>query len=82
MVSDKMVSGRRNFLKSMALTVGGASLASNSLAEEQRLKTDYSRLGQVLKQPVLKQELFSEPIIMESIELLSPTVFPIGSPLR
>lgn len=42
----------------------GADLASN-------LQTRYDRLDEILKQPVLKKELFSEPVIIESLELLN-----------
>ncbi len=34
------------------------------------MKIDYAVLDEVLKRPVLKRELFSEPVIIESIELL------------
>jgi L-alanine-DL-glutamate epimerase-like enolase superfamily enzyme len=33
-------------------------------------QTDYARLDAVLEQPVLKRELFSAPVVIESVELL------------
>ena len=33
-------------------------------------RADYTRLDEILKQPVLKKELFSTPVIIESLELL------------
>ena len=33
-------------------------------------RLDYSRLDEILKQPVLKKELFSTPVIIKSLELL------------
>jgi L-alanine-DL-glutamate epimerase-like enolase superfamily enzyme len=32
--------------------------------------TDYSRLDQILRQPIFKKELFSSPVIIETLELL------------
>lgn len=34
------------------------------------MKTDYSELDKILKQPVFKKEFFSSPVIIESLELL------------
>ena len=65
---------RRTFLKSAALT-GGSALTfpclsvgskTTNIAENAR----YSKLDTVLKQPVLKRELFPDPVIIESLELL------------
>ena len=32
--------------------------------------TDYSRLDEILKKPVFKKELFTSPVIIETLELL------------
>ena len=46
-------------------------MAAPSLAQGiRRPKTDYTRLDQVLRQPVLKRELFQDPVMIESVELL------------
>lgn len=70
-----MPTNRRHFLKSAVLTGGASALFSltscRSNKQEQRSRpTDYSTLDNVLKQPVLKRELFSSPVIIESLELL------------
>lgn len=67
-----MEQNRRIFLKSASLGTLGA-LTLNSCQSGQ-LKTtespDYSELDKVLSKPVLKKELFKEPVIIESLELL------------
>ncbi|MDA0349338.1 MAG: twin-arginine translocation signal domain-containing protein [Verrucomicrobia bacterium] len=67
-----MKTTRRNFLKSA--TLAGAASATLPLAscssKSGAAKTDYSVLDAVLKQPVLKRELFPDPVIIESLELL------------
>jgi L-alanine-DL-glutamate epimerase-like enolase superfamily enzyme len=69
-----MKTTRRGFVK----TLGGASAAltlsaSGSEAPPSNLKTlnpRYGKLDEILKQPVLKRELFPAPVIIESLELL------------
>jgi len=65
---------RRNFLKT-AVFGGGATVAApatscSSPTEVRPAQTDYSALDEVLKQPVLKRELFPDPVIIETLELL------------
>ncbi|MCK5369022.1 MAG: mandelate racemase/muconate lactonizing enzyme family protein [Cyclobacteriaceae bacterium] len=67
-----MKTSRRNFLTSAALAGGSAVLPLSSCSANDAPKsvdTDYSMLDQALKQPVLKKELFSAPVIIESLEL-------------
>lgn len=76
-----MKTDRRNFIKKAALT-GSASLllptlSSNSNKHSEKLdgfktgrKTDYSVLDEILKKPILKRELFQDPVIIETLELL------------
>lgn len=59
-----MPANRRQFL-STALGVGIAALPS-AAAENPR----YRKLDEALKQPVLKKQLFKDPVIIESVELL------------
>ncbi len=67
-----MKANRRRF---MSTTLGGgltclplsASSAGSSASE---LKARYGKLDQILKQPVLKKQLFDAPVIIESVELL------------
>jgi len=60
-----------NLLGSLAaalpLSILGAN-APQSSAKNQN--TRYARLDEVLRQPVLKRELFASPVIIESLELL------------
>jgi L-alanine-DL-glutamate epimerase-like enolase superfamily enzyme len=65
---------RREFLKA-ATIAGGAAVASSmtscsSPTEVRPAATDYSALDAVLSQPVLKRELFPDPVIIDSLELL------------
>ena len=63
---------RRNFLKSASIASAGA-FALNSCktsSSQSGQETDYSILDEFLSKPVLKKGLFSEPVIIESLELL------------
>jgi len=69
-----MTSNRRQFL-TRAACIGGASalLPLNSCkptAATNPNPTDYSALDAALTKPVLKRELFPDPVIIESLELL------------
>ena len=67
-----MNSNRRQFLKSATLA-GSATFAFPYISRSSNTntpKTDYSTLDAILKQPVLKRELFPHPVIIESLELL------------
>lgn len=74
-----MKTNRRSFLSSAALA-GDASLllpASSCSTGDQSGKgarrksiTDYETLDKVLKEPVLKRDLFTTPVTIESLELL------------
>jgi len=64
---------RRDLLKSAALaSVGAVTLTScHSATKRQTSKTaGYSVLDEVLAKPVLKMELFPDPVIIETLELL------------
>jgi L-alanine-DL-glutamate epimerase-like enolase superfamily enzyme len=72
-----MKTNRRQFVKTnlvggLAAALPGAAFGANaprpssSLTENPR----YAKLDEILKQPVLKRELFSEPIMIETLELL------------
>src|SRR5580765_5813872 len=71
-----MKTNRRRFLK--ANLVGGlaAALPCSTFSAQTgpstpgKVNPRYARLDEILKQPVLKRELFSSPIIIETIELL------------
>jgi L-alanine-DL-glutamate epimerase and related enzymes of enolase superfamily len=70
---------RRQFITSSVtggLSMAGLSLLSacsagnNSSFSKDELEERYTKLDQVLKQPILKKDLFSSPVIIQSIELL------------
>lgn len=68
-----MKTNRRNFLTSAALAGGSAVLPlSSCVAQDTPINTgvDFTKLDQALRKPVLKKELFSSPVIIESLELL------------
>jgi L-alanine-DL-glutamate epimerase-like enolase superfamily enzyme len=66
-----MKTNRRKFIKAAALS-GGASaiLPLSSCSSNAQTRTDYSVLDEVLKKPVLKRDLFPDPVIIETMELL------------
>ena len=70
-----MNTNRRHFLAS-ALAGGAAAaalpLTSRAAAARSNdtLKTKYAKLDAILKQPVLRRELFTSPVIIEKVELL------------
>lgn len=71
-----MKTNRRKFIGSAL--VGGAAVAGLSSCSRSEVqvpcsglqKENYARLDKVLKEPVLKGELFSSPVIIKSVELL------------
>ena len=68
-----MKTSRRQFLATTALAGAGAGLLPLSSCQSNQAKgaeSVYSALDEVLKQPVLKRELFPSPVIIDSLELL------------
>ncbi|MDX1286004.1 MAG: mandelate racemase/muconate lactonizing enzyme family protein [Draconibacterium sp.] len=64
------MTSRRNFLKTT--TIAGATLPMASCnTKNQPTYADYSKLDEILKQPVLKTEYFPDPVVIESCELLN-----------
>jgi len=55
---------------SAALAGGLAGILPSTCSGSEARRPDYARLDKILKQPVLKKELFSTPVIIESLELL------------
>lgn len=68
------MNNRRKFLTSTALLGSGAAMSTLSSCKTSSVaspkSTDYSALNEVLKLPVLKRQLFPNPVIIDSIELL------------
>ncbi len=68
-----MRSTRRNFLKSASLGAAATPFLFSNYDYSRNQETflsDLPDLDNILKQPVLKTELFREPVILENIELL------------
>jgi L-alanine-DL-glutamate epimerase-like enolase superfamily enzyme len=69
-----MKSNRRQFLATALAGSAAAALPSSSRAAAVRgndaLKAKYAKLDAILKQPVLRRELFTSPVMIVSMELL------------
>lgn len=68
-----MKTSRRKFIAATGLAGAAATLlplSCQSTSKNQPQPLDYAKLDEVLKKPVLKRELFSSPVIIESLELL------------
>jgi len=60
---------RRRFI-STGLTAGLATSLPAASCSSRPAKTDYSKLDEILKQPVFKKQLFPSPVIIDTLELL------------
>jgi L-alanine-DL-glutamate epimerase-like enolase superfamily enzyme len=69
-----MNSNRRQFLATALAGSAAAALPLSSRAAAARstdsVKARYAKLDEILKQPVLKRQLFTSPVIIETLELL------------
>jgi L-alanine-DL-glutamate epimerase-like enolase superfamily enzyme len=71
-----MKTNRRRFVKvnllgGLATALPGSVLAAKAArGRAQSQNPRYGRLDEILRQPILKRELFSSPVIIESLELL------------
>ena len=61
---------RRNFLKSASIATAGTVTLNLCKAPNSIQSFDYLKLDEIIAKPVLKRELFPDPIIIESLELL------------
>ena len=66
-----MNANRRQFV-STALAGGAASLSmpGSAAAASDAVNARYKKLDEILQQPVLKKQLFSTPVIIETLELV------------
>ncbi len=69
-MTNKM--NRRNFLRKASLGAAGSSflLAPRNRDDESGNSVTCDQLDEILSRPVLKKELFSEPVIIEQVSLL------------
>ena len=65
-----MKTSRRKFIKTSFAGAIGASLTGCSSKTIENINDRYSLADEILKLPVLKKELFPEPVIIDTIELL------------
>lgn len=68
-----MGTNRRKFIGTAikgGLLGAALPLSGNRAFPHIPMNTDYSKLDEILKHPVFKKELFSSPVIIESLELL------------
>jgi L-alanine-DL-glutamate epimerase-like enolase superfamily enzyme len=71
-----MKANRRSFLETSVLGSVAAALPLSALGADdppsgsKAQNSRYTRLDEILKQPVLKRELFASPVIIETLELL------------
>ncbi len=61
---------RRQLLTTALAGTAAAALPSSSFGQPDNENPNYTRLDAVLAQPVFKKELFTQPVIIESVELL------------
>ncbi len=65
-----MKQNRRNFLKSASIASAGAITLNSCSSDPENQPVDYAVLDEILARPVFKKELFSDPVIIETLELL------------
>jgi L-alanine-DL-glutamate epimerase-like enolase superfamily enzyme len=61
---------RRNFLKSASFASAGVITLNSCKTATPNQSVDYSALDEIINTPVLKRELFPDPVIIETLELL------------
>jgi L-alanine-DL-glutamate epimerase-like enolase superfamily enzyme len=61
---------RRTFIKSASVASVGAVTLNSCRSNLEQQKVDYLKLDEILSHPVLKRELFSSPVIIDTLELL------------
>ncbi len=64
-----MKTDRRKFIATSLAAGFGAALPGFS-SQKEDLKAKYSALDEILRKPVLKKELFPDPVIIDTVELL------------
>ena len=70
-----MKNNRRNFLKTAFAGSLAATVPVNLFAQQSNPQTDsiaekYAKLDEIIRKPVFKKELFTSPVIIETLELL------------
>lgn len=65
-----MKSTRRHFLRNVSAASAGALIITPTKSNAKVPESNLNKLDEILMQPVFKKELFPEPVIIESLELL------------
>ena len=65
-----MKTNRRHLLSICATGGASAAFATSSFGLSDSTEANYTKLDEVLAKPIFKKELFAEPVIIESVELL------------
>ena len=71
-----MKTNRRNFITTAVAGSVAAALPVSAYSHKpsakvsEKVMENYEKLDKVLQQPVLKKELFTSPVIIETLELL------------
>jgi len=65
-----MKTNRRKFIETSFAGAIGASLPGCASRELENINDKYSLADEILKHPVLKQHLFPDPVIIDTLELL------------
>jgi len=61
---------RRNFLKSATIVTAGSVSMQSCKIQSSNQPVDYSMLDNIINTPIFKKELFPNPVIIETLELL------------
>lgn len=65
-----MKSTRRHFLRNVSAVSAGTLIPNPVKSKTKNQDSNYAVLDEILERPVLKTELFPEPVIIETLELL------------
>lgn len=64
-----MKTDRRQFIKT-SIAAGFGTTVPDFYAQKDDLRMKYNHLDEILRKPVLRKDLFSDPVIIEKVELL------------
>lgn len=67
---NNMSPDRRRFIKSSGIGILGSSMLTSCLPGEAGAQNDFTELDEVIARPVLRTEFFSQPVVVDKLELL------------